>query len=563
VAVGVQGTLLDRRYRVVRHLGSGGMASVLLCEDTRLDRLVAVKRLHADQPEDVRRRFLREAKLGASLNHPNLVSVFDTATDEDSVLIVMEYVEGEALSRALRRGPLPPGRVARIASELGSALDHAHDHGVVHRDVKPGNVLLRDDGVTKLADLGIATAAHHTQITRTGVVLGTAAYMAPEQLEGREAGPPADIYSLAAVCFEALTGVRAREGRTPMEIARRISTEPPLDLRERWPDAPAAAAELLKRAMAEDPWERPRTAGELGQGLRRALGEVEEGAPTAVMRRPTGPAGSAAAGRFERRRRPPASRVAPGAPPPTSERGPASRVAPGPPPTSPAARPGPTAGSRGRAPSRTSTARRIGRSRAVALAFVAALVLLAAATIIVALRSGGGDERPAADRAGLRDERQGATEQKREQRQRQRNRRQRAQAQAPPAPAEEPAAPPEVPPAEEPPASAPAPEEPAPQEQPAASGPAEGARLNEQGFQLMNQGRYDEAIPILQQAVDSFPAGTSDLDYAYALFNLGRSLRLAGRPDEAIPILEQRLQIPNQTGVVRRELELARESAGQ
>ena len=113
-------------------------------------------------------------------------------------------------------------------------------------------------------------------------------------------------------------------------------------------------------------------------------------------------------------------------------------------------------------------------------------------------------------------------------------------------------------------ASAPAaPEEPAPEEQPAASGQADGARLNEQGFQLMNEGRYDEAIPILQRAVDSFPAGASDLNYAYALFNLGRSLRLAGRPDEAIPILERRLQIPNQTGVVRRELELAREAAGQ
>jgi tetratricopeptide (TPR) repeat protein len=514
------------------------MASVLLCEDTRLDRLVAVKRLHADQPEDVRRRFLREAKLGASLNHPNLVSVFDTATDEDSVLIVMEYVEGEALSRALRRGPLPPARVARIASELGSALDHAHDHGVVHRDVKPGNVLLRDDEVTKLVDLGIATAAHHTQITRTGVVLGTAAYMAPEQLEGREVGPPADIYSLAAVCFEALTAVRAREGRTPMEIATRISTEPPLDLRDRWPGAPAAAAELLKRAMAEDPGARPASAGELGRGLRRALGELGEGAPpTAATRRMARRTGPAATDRFERPRRPAAARVAPGAPPPTS----------------PA--PGATARSPGRPPS---TARRVGHSRAVALAVVAALVVLAAATIVVALGSGGGDEPPAADRAGLRDERQGAAKKKQKQRE-QGNRRQGAQAQAPPAGTEEPAAP-----AEEPPAPAPAaPEEQAPQEQATASGPAEGARLNEQGFELMNQGRYDEAIPVLQKAVDSFPAGTSDLNYAYALFNLGRSLRLAGRPDEAIPVLEGRLQIPNQTGVVRRELELARQAAGR
>src|SRR5215218_1096302 len=184
------------------------MASVLLCQDERLDRLVAVKRLHADSPADVERRFAREAKLGASLNHPNLVSVFDTATVEEGVLIVMEYVEGEPLSRALRHGPLEPSRVAAIALDLGEALDHAHSHGVVHRDVKPGNVLLRHDGVTKLVDLGIATASDQTRITHSGIVLGTAGYIAPEQLEGRPAGPPADIYAMAAVCFEALTGER-------------------------------------------------------------------------------------------------------------------------------------------------------------------------------------------------------------------------------------------------------------------------------------------------------------------------------------------------------------------
>src|SRR4051812_21012374 len=163
------------------------MASVLLCEDERLGREVAVKRLHADSPVDVERRFKREAKLGASLNHPNVVSVFDTATDDEGVLIVMEYVDGHPLSQLVRHGPLRPEEVCRIVSDIGDALDHAHAQGVVHRDVKPGNVLIREDGVTKLADLGIATAADDTRITRSGIVLGTAAYMAPEQLDGRGA----------------------------------------------------------------------------------------------------------------------------------------------------------------------------------------------------------------------------------------------------------------------------------------------------------------------------------------------------------------------------------------
>ena len=481
------------------------MASVLLCRDERLDRLVAIKRLHADQPEDVCRRFLREAKLGASLNHPNLVSVFDTATDEEGVLIVMEYVDGEALSRVLRRGPLPPERVARIASEIGSALDHAHGHGVVHRDVKPGNVLLRNDGVTKLADLGIATAAHHTQITRTGILLGTASYMAPEQLEGHRAGPAADIYALAVVCFEALTGSPARPGRSPMEVASQIGSEPVPDLRERWPEAPAAAAELLRRAMARDPQERPRTAGELGEGLRRALQEAPRAA-TAVTR-------------------------------------PLERGTPATPRRAPHARP---------------------RSHFVALGLAALLLAIAAASFAIALSSGDGGGSSSAG-GGQREQRAQAGEQKQkanEQKQKAEEQQQKAKERK----AEEPA-PQAVQPAPEqeepsPPAATPPPNEDEGQ-QSSGSDLAEGARLNDQGFQLMNQGRYEEAIPILQRAVDSFPAGTSDLNYAYALFNLGQSLRLAGRPDEAIPILEQRLAIPNQTGVVRRELELARQQAGR
>ena len=299
--VRAQGSLLAGRYRVAGHLGSGGMASVLLCRDERLGRDVAVKRLHADSPEDMEKRFAREARLGASLNHPNLVSIYDTAIDDEGVLIVMEYVRGESLSEALRRGPLEPRRAGTMAAELGSALDHAHSHGVVHRDVKPANVLLRDDGVTKLADLGIATAAGQTRITRSDMVLGTASYMAPEQLDGAEPGPAADVYALAAVCFEALAGGKARSGRTPLEIAHSIATEPPPDLRDRLPGAPPAAAEILRRGLERDPNARPRSAGELGTGLREAL---ERPAPAPSRH------GRPHAAGHRRRNRPP------GAPPP-------------------------------------------------------------------------------------------------------------------------------------------------------------------------------------------------------------------------------------------------------
>ena len=497
-----QGSLLDDRYRVIRHLGSGGMASVLLCQDERLGREVAVKRLHADSPVDVERRFKREAKLGASLNHPNVVSVFDTATDDEGVLIVMEYVDGHPLSQLVRHGPLRPEEVCRIVSDIGDALDHAHAQGVVHRDVKPGNVLIRDDGVTKLADLGIATAADDTRITRSGIVLGTAAYMAPEQLDGRGATAASDIYALAAVAFEALGGRKPREGKTPMQIAHSLATQGPPDLREAWARAPAAAAQVLKRGMALEPEDRQASAGELARELTEALRDEPKTAPTR---------------RFTRQ--PP---VIPPPPPPTR-----GGSAGGSQPPSTAAPP--RSRQRGKRP---------GGAIALALVFAA----LAIAAIAGAVLSGGDDKgsSPAAD-STPRPATKGKAKKKQEPKQ---------QPTAEQPTAEQPAAPTPTP------TPAPAQQE---QQQPAAG--TSGAELNKQGFDLMSQGRYDEAIPILQRAVDSFPAGTSDLNYAYALFNLGKSLRLAGRPDEAIPILQQRLKIPNQTETVRQELELAKQQA--
>jgi serine/threonine protein kinase len=495
-----QGSLLNGRYRVIRHLGSGGMASVLLCEDERLGRQVAVKRLHADSPVDVARRFDREAKLGASLNHPNLVSVFDTTTDDEGVLIVMEYVDGEPLSRMLRRGPLRPEEVGRIVRDVGDALDHAHAQGVVHRDVKPGNVLIRKDGVTKLADLGIATASDGTRITRSGTVLGTAAYMAPEQLDGREAGPPADIYALAAIAFEALGGRKPREGRTPMEIAHKIATEGAPDLRNVWPRAPEAAVEVLQRGMARDPEDRPASAGELARELAQAL----EDAPERTRKT-----------RFIR---------GVGAPPPPDTNGSGGHE------DTPTAPP-PAVITRGRS-----------RHRPGVPALLLALVFIALAVAAVAgsLMSGGDDEGSgpsSADRPPAEPAKPDKPKKKKEQK-----------AQKEPKQDEPEAAP------------APAPEA---EEEQTSYDPARGAALNNEGFALMNQGNYEEAIPVLEEAVASFPPGTDDLNYAYALYNLGKSLRLAGRPDEAIPILEQRLEIPNQTDTVQRELDLARQQAAE
>src|SRR4051812_6888331 len=267
-----QATVLAGRYRVLERIGSGGMASVLLAEDERLGRQVAIKRLHAESPEDTAQRFRREARLGASLNHPNLIAVYDIVTDDEGVLIVMEYVDGETLRDAIDRGRLPTERALEVLRGVAAGLDHAHAEGIVHRDVKPANVLLgRRGGEVKLADLGIATAVESTRITKSGTVMGTASYMAPEQLEGHRAGPAADVYSLAVVAWEALSGKRAYEGRTPIEIARRKAAEPPPSLADAWPDAPPAAVAALQRAMGADPASRPRSATALVDELEHAL----------------------------------------------------------------------------------------------------------------------------------------------------------------------------------------------------------------------------------------------------------------------------------------------------
>ena len=505
------------------------MATVYLAEDERLGREVAVKRLHAGSAEDMERRFVREAKLGAALNHPNLVWVFDTVTDEEGLLIIMEYVDGPTLARELSDGPLRPRRAVEVIAATASALEHAHEQGVVHRDVKPANVLLGRGGVIKLADLGIATAADHTRITRSGVALGTASYMAPEQLEGERVTPATDVYALATVAFELLAGRKARSGRTPMEVAHAITAKPPPDLREAWQQAPVEAAGVVMTAMARDPADRPASVCEFASDLARALGE-ETTARVRLDAARAATGGAAAAG----------AAAAPGTAEPTPTGEPTVAHEPEPPkrsePPRPATRPSsPDPPKQPRAPSPPRRGQYAAPRRSFPTGLVAAGVALAAVVVavVVLAAGGGGGSQPA------RDEARGGS----------------GESTSPEAPAPSGsqggasgrqgggAA-----------ASVP---------QPANKGGAsEGARLNRQGFGLLNRGQYAQAVPVLERSVQAFPPGTTDVKYGFALYNLGRALRLSGRADEAVPVLERRLQIPNQRATVQAELEAARRAAG-
>ena len=266
-------TLFCGRYLVVRRLGSGGTATVFLAEDQTLGRQVAVKRLHgAEVTEETAERLRREARIMASLHHLNLVTVLDMLTEDDDLFLVMEYVPGGTLADVLQDAPLEPGRTLELLRPVAAALDHAHAHGIVHRDVKPSNVLVGDHGTVKLGDLGLATAAEITRITPPGSILGTPAYMAPEQAQPVPCTPATDVYALATIAFQALSGTLPRPGATAMAVLRQAATMPPPDLRERRPGTPEAAAAALTRGMAREPGERPPSASALLDELEAGLG---------------------------------------------------------------------------------------------------------------------------------------------------------------------------------------------------------------------------------------------------------------------------------------------------
>lgn len=384
--------LIGERYRVVERLGTGGMATVMLAEDERLGRRVALKRLHMGFAPDVGERFRREAKLGASLSHPNVVGVYDVVNHEDQVVLVMEYVEGRTLAEVLAQGPLDAEKAIELLRPLASALDHAHKQGVVHRDVKPANILVREDGVVKLADLGIATGAELTSVTATGAALGTAAYMAPEQFQGERATPAADVYALAAVAFEMLSGRKARTGNTPMEVVHRIATEGAPYLRDAWPDAPADTVEVLCAAMSSNPEERPPSAGDLVGRLEDSLALPLPAAPLPGREAEEVPSTAELPPPAEVPETPTASIMREADPAPSRDSGPSPAAEPAPsaesdlPPAAERSRPATAA-----EPLR---AKRPRRRRAAAIAAVAVVSLLAVAAALLALRASEGGSKP-------------------------------------------------------------------------------------------------------------------------------------------------------------------------
>jgi eukaryotic-like serine/threonine-protein kinase len=500
---------LPRRYRVVSHIANGGMASVWAAEDELLGRLVAVKVLSAALAEDdrARERFLREARAGARLSDcRHIVTIYDIGEHDGRAFLVMKHLAGGTLADRVRRDePIPRPLALRWLREAAEALDFAHRHDVVHRDVKPANLLLDERDELAVADFGIAKVAAQTSVTQSGQVLGTAAYLSPEQALGRPATAASDRYALALVAFELLTGARPFAGDHPAAQLR-AHAESVI------PPASRAAADLgpevdrvLRRGLAKEPAQRPATA----VGFAEALGEAVRApapavtAPTAVTR-PVAP-----------RPRAPAHDPRPAAP----------------------------------------VAARRRRPRAPLLA-LGALALVAGAALAIALGGGSGPGEEGATTGARR----AAPEQ-----QRTTASAPTAKAKAPtpattaaPAPATSPRA--AAPQATTPPTtSAPAPPAAAPAKA------AEPAALNARGKALIDAGKPAAAVPVLLRSVGRYrdTNRANGLPYAFALYNLGHALRLAGRPGEAVPVLQERLRASdNQRSVVERELTLARRQAG-
>jgi serine/threonine protein kinase len=273
------------RYRLERPLGRGGMASVYVARDSELERDVAVKLLAENLSDDstFRERFVREARLAARLSHPNVVSVYDAGEDGGRPYIVMELVEGETLADLLARGRVPPDQARALALQAAEGLAHAHEAGLVHRDIKPQNLILRDDGTLKIADFGIARAAEATALTQAGTVLGTAAYLSPEQALGEAVTPAADVYSLGAVLYELLTGQPPFEFESLGDLAEQQGRMEITPVRELAPEVRRELEDVVMHCLARNPGYRPPTGAALAAEL---SGGAPPTRPTRVMATP-------------------------------------------------------------------------------------------------------------------------------------------------------------------------------------------------------------------------------------------------------------------------------------
>ena len=507
---------LPDRYEAVRHIASGGMASVWCARDRALGRNVAIKLLaerFADDPAGSE-RFTREARAAARLSgHPNVVMIYDVGETDESAgapgraFIVMEYLAGGTVADALRVDSVRRVHTVEWIHEAAAAVDYGHERGVLHRDIKPANLLLDRDRVLHVADFGIARLGTEDTITGTGQVLGTASYLAPERALGRPATEASDRYSLAVAAYELLVGERPfTSAHFAVQARQHVEDEPPA-ASERNRALPPAIDAVLARGMAKRPEQRWPSAQDFAQAIEAALTEPATRTYRAGGARSGGGAGAGAA-------------AAVGA-------GRAARAAP---PARPVGFGRPRRGTRAHEPGTGATVplnRRRRRFRGARVPALAALAAGAGVAIAIAGTIGsGGSSGTHSAAAGTQREASAATV-----------------SHKPPAP----------PPKQQTTTHTASAVTATPA---AATTPAPLAEtLEARGHQLMVDGNYSAAIPVLQQAVTAASPGS--LTYAYALYDLGRSLRLAGDPADAAKVLYQRLQIPNQTGTVRAQLQLA------
>ncbi len=271
----------------MRHLARGGMADVYEAEDTLLNRSVAVKILHANFASDEAfvARFRREAQAAANLSHPNIVAIYDWGQDERTYFMVMELVQGRTLREILKSGgAILPQRAAEITAETAAALSVAHQHGVFHRDVKPGNIMITPDGTVKVMDFGIARALDDSEeLTRTGAVIGTATYFSPEQAQGLPADERSDVYSLGILLYEMLAGKPPFTGESPVAVAYQHVSEPAVSPDQVNPEAPRELAAIAEHAIRKNPAERYQSAEEMRADLLRYLDGAEPIAAAALI----------------------------------------------------------------------------------------------------------------------------------------------------------------------------------------------------------------------------------------------------------------------------------------
>lgn len=273
----IKGAKINDRYAIIRTIGEGGMANVYLAYDTILDRNVAVKVLRGDLANDEKfvRRFQREALSASSLNHPNIVEMYDVGEDDGQYYIVMEYVEGKTLKQLLKkRGSLTITEVIDIMSQLTDGMAHAHDSYIIHRDIKPQNIMILENGLIKITDFGIAMALNSTQLTQTNSVMGSVHYLPPEQANGKGSTIRSDIYSMGILMYELLSGGVPYKGDNAVEIALKHLKEPLPSIKRKLPELPQSIENIILRATAKNPQNRYKDAREMHQDIITAMDET-------------------------------------------------------------------------------------------------------------------------------------------------------------------------------------------------------------------------------------------------------------------------------------------------